>query len=124
LLFVDILMNLPAHHIAIENPVGIISSRIRPADQYIQPYWFGADASKKTGLWLKNLPHLCPNEYVLPRMVNGKPRWGNQTDGGQNKLGPSPTRAHERSRTYPGIARAMAVQWSYHINLCRNGVRQ
>lgn len=105
------LMLAPIPKIALENPVGCISTRIRPFDQAIHPYQFGDDASKKTCLWLKHLPTLVPTDFVLPRVVNGKPRWSNQTDSGQNKLGPSVTRAMERSRTYPGIARAMAEQW-------------
>ena len=110
--FVQMLMDAPAKYICIENPVSCISSRIRKPDQIIQPYQFGHDASKKTCLWLKNLPPLTTTQYVEPRWVDGKPRWANQTDSGQNKLGPSPTRAMERSRTYEGIARAMAEQWS------------
>lgn len=109
--FVKKLMDAPIHRIAIENPVGCISTRIRPADQYIQPYEFGEDASKKTGLWLKNLPLLVPTDLVPPRIVNGKKRWGNQTDSGQNKLAPSDDRWRERSRTYQGIADAFAAQW-------------
>lgn len=102
----------------IENPVGCISTRIRKPDQYIQPYQFGEDASKKTGLWLVNLPNLIPTKYIEPRWVfpNGRdskplPRWGNQTDSGQNKLPPSKNRWQIRSDTYPGIARAMLEQW-------------
>jgi hypothetical protein len=109
--FVRILMNAPIHHIAIENPVGRISTAIRPADQYIQPHEYGHDASKRTGLWLKNLPALTPTAHVAPRIVNGKPRWSNQTDSGQNRLGPSPDRWKRRSETYTGIAAAMATQW-------------
>ena len=109
--FVRQLMDAPIPRIAIENPVGCISTRIRPADQYIQPYDFGDNASKKTGLWLKGLPPLRPTDYVEPRWVSGKPRWANQTDSGQNRLGPSDDRWKERSRTYPGIAHAMAQQW-------------
>lgn len=97
--------------IAIENPIGCISSKYRKPDQVIQPYQFGHDASKSTCLWLKNLPLLRPTSYIEPRIVDGKKRWSNQTDGGQNKLGPSDTRAMERSRTYEGIAAAMAGQW-------------
>jgi len=111
LAFVRLLMDAPIPRICIENPVGVISTRIRPADQYIQPYQFGEDASKKTGLWLKNLPKLEPTEYIEPRYVNGKPRWGNQTDSGQNRLGPSEYRWKVRSKTYWGIANAMATQW-------------
>lgn len=111
LLFVRRLMEVNIPHIAIENPVSIISSRIRKPDQIIQPYEFGDDASKKTCLWLKKLPNLVPTEYIEPRIVNGKPRWSNQTDSGQNKLGPSETRAKQRSVTYQGIAKAIAYQW-------------
>lgn len=103
-------------HVAIENPVGVMSSRYRKPDQYIQPYQFGEDASKKTGLWLHNLPPLVPTEYVEPRIVNGKPRWSNQTDSGQNRLGPSSDRWKLRSSTYHGIAKAMAEQWTDYID--------
>lgn len=101
--------NIPK--IALENPIGRISSAYRKPDQIIQPYMFGDDASKSTCLWLKNLPVLTPTNYVEPRIVNGKNRWANQTDSGQNRLGPSETRAKERSKTYQGIANAMAEQW-------------
>jgi hypothetical protein len=96
----------------LENPQGIISSRIRPPDQYIQPYEYGEDASKKTGLWLNKLPLLASTRRVQGRIVSGKERWANQTDSGQNKLGPSDTRWRERSRTYDGVAQAMAEQWA------------
>ena len=96
--------------ICIENPVGIISKYVKPT-QYIQPYEYGEDASKKTCLWLKGLPPLQPTKYVEPRIVNGKKRWANQTDSGQNKLGPSESRGHDRSLTYQGWADAMAEQW-------------
>ena len=102
----------------LENPVGIISSRIRKPDQIIQPYEFSDDASKKTCLWLNRLDHLPKNpaKRFPGRWVacNGKPveRWANQTDSGQNRLGPSPTRWKERSRTYAGIAQAMADHWA------------
>jgi hypothetical protein len=116
----------------IENPVGCISTRIyyeplieryivlpKPepkiavkATQIIQPYEYGHDASKKTCLFLHNLPKLKGTTYVQPRLVNGRPRWGNQTDSGQNRLGPSEDRGDIRSITYTGIAEAMAKQWS------------
>ena len=111
LAFVEALMNANVSRIAIENPVGRIGTAIRPADQYIQPYEFGHDASKRTGLWLKNLPPLLPTQTVAPRMVDGRPRWANQTDSGQNRLAPSADRWRERSKTYEGIAEAMADQW-------------
>ena len=105
--------------IAIENPVCIMSTLWRKPDQIIQPYNFGHDASKATCLWLKGLPLLKETEYVAPRIVPhpsgeeglAKPRWSNQTDSGQNKLGPSDDRAMIRSVTYQGIADAMAAQW-------------
>jgi len=114
--FVRMLMAADIQRIAIENPVGKIGADIRPADQYIQPYEYGHDASKRTGLWLKNLPLLRPTSYIHPRMVlcsDGKrrPRWGNQTDSGQNKLAPSEDRWKLRARTYEGWAEAMADQW-------------
>lgn len=109
--FVRLLMDAPIPRIAIENPVSIISSRIRKPDQIIQPWQFGHDASKQTCLWLKGLPGLRPTQIVEPRVVNGRKRWGNQTDGGQNRLSPSPDRWKIRSATYSGIAAAMADQW-------------
>lgn len=125
-------------HIAIENPVGHLSTAVRKPNQIIQPYQFGEDASKATCLWLKGLPQLEQTKYVEPRWVCQKcgsrrtreqlrlekgcgacgaeeglvrPRWANQTDSGQNKLGPSTNRAKIRSTTYLGIANAMALQW-------------
>lgn len=109
--FVRLLMAAPIERIALENPVSVISSRIRKPDQVIQPYQFRHDASKKTCLWLKNLPLLRPTGFVEPRVVAGKQRWGNQTDSGQNVLGPSDDRWKERSKTYEGIAEAMSNQW-------------
>jgi len=167
--FVRLLMDSSIPRIAIENPISVISSRIRKPDQIIQPWRFGEDASKKTCLWIKNLlplamylhdvippqgwqtvlcasdmldcemcgepfctecnehyadcQHIGPTEDdVTYKTFDGvyfgtrqKPApkmiWGNQTKGGQNKLGPSPDRWKERSRTYQGIANAMAEQW-------------
>jgi hypothetical protein len=113
LAFVTTLMTAPVPRIAIENPVSVISTRIRKPDQIIQPWMFGDDASKRTCLWLTGLPLLQHDsrDYVHGRLVNGKPRWANQTDSGQNRLAPSVDRWAKRSATYPGIARAMAVQW-------------
>ena len=110
--FVNMLL-APIPRVCIENPVGCASTRIRKPDQYIQPYMFGHDASKKTGLWLRGLPLLesGPEAWIEPRIVDGKPRWANQTDSGQNKLPPSENRWKERSKTYAGIAEAMAEQW-------------
>jgi hypothetical protein len=108
LAFVHLLLNSGIPRIAIENPVGAINTRICKPSQMIQPWQFGDNASKRTCLWLKNLPPLVPTD-ILPLPASG--RWANQTPSGQNKLGPSPTRWKERSKTYPGIARAMADQW-------------
>lgn len=97
--FVRWLMNLPIDKIAIENPVSVISSRIRKADQYIQPWQFGHGETKKTGLWLKNLPLLEPTNIVDGREAR------------IHKMPPGENRWKERSKTYPGIAEAMAEQW-------------
>jgi len=112
--FMD-LYNCGIPKIAIENPIGVMSTEFRKPDQIIQPYNFGNDASKSTCLWLNNLPKLTHTQYAEPRVVNGKKRWSNQTDSGQNKLPPSKDRAKLRSKTYPGIAKAMAEQWTNKI---------
>lgn len=92
-----------------------------PASQTIQPHEFGDDASKATCLWLRDLPLLVATHAPdadffaqpgpAPRIVGGLPRYANQTDSGQNRLAPSPTRAAERAVTYAGVARAMSLQW-------------
>lgn len=109
--FVSKLLGTPIRKIALENPIGVLSTRLRKPDQIIQPYDFGEDASKATCLWLKGLPKLRGTHYVEPRLADGKKRWANQTDSGQNKLGPSEDRWKKRSVTYQGIADAMASQW-------------
>lgn len=109
--FVSLLWAAPIPRIAIENPIGHLTQHIGKADQTIQPNQFGDDASKATCLWLKNLPKLVPTKHIAPRIVNGRPRWANQTDTGQNKLPPSDDRAMLRAATYPGIAAAFAEQW-------------
>jgi site-specific DNA-cytosine methylase len=111
LMFVRGLLDADIPRIALENPVSIISSRIRKPDQVIQPWQYGHDASKTTCLWLKRLPPLRPTAHVAPRMIDGRPRWANQTNSGQNKLAPSADRWALRSKTYQGIADAMAEQW-------------
>ena len=110
--FVHQLLDAPIARIALENPIGCISTRIRKPDQTIQPWQFGHDASKATCLWLKGLPLLTATDSIAPRLVNGRKRWANQTDSGQNKLPPSADRWKIRSETYKGIADAMANQWS------------
>jgi len=106
--FVRLLLGAPIPKIALENPIGCISTRILPPDQIVQPWMFGHDASKATCLWLVGLPLLQPTN-VLP---GGKTaRRANQTASGQNKLPPSADRWKIRSETYSGIADAMANQW-------------
>ncbi len=105
------LYNCGINKVAIENPIGVMSSIFRKPNQVIHPYNFGDDASKSTCLWLKNLPRLNGTRYVEPRIINGQKRWANQTDSGQNKLSPSDNRAELRSKTYHGIAKAMSDQW-------------
>ena len=110
--FVRLLMGANVPHIALENPVGAISTRIRKPDCIIHPWQHGHPESKTTCLWLNNLPALKPTN-ILQKPESG--RWENQTPSGQNKLAPSPDRWKERSKTYPGIAEAMAEQWSAFV---------
>lgn len=113
--FVMRLAHAEIERIAIENPIGCLSSEWREPDQFIQPYEYGDDACKKTCLWLKNLQPLKPTSFYPPRLaVAGKGyalRWGNQTDSGQNKETPSDDRWMSRSTTWPGWADAMSAQW-------------
>ena len=117
--FVRLLLDAPIPFIALENPIGCISSAIREPDQIVQPWMFGDDASKATCFWLKNLQPLVATNYTFPRIALDKGkfamRWANQTDSGQNKLGPSEDRAQIRSVTYQGIADAIADQWGRHV---------
>ncbi len=107
--FVRLLMNAPIPKIAIENPVSIISSRIRRPDQIIQPWQFGHEATKTTCLWLKNLPPLTYTNVVgrgerhVTKSGRSLPKWYN--------LPPSEDRWKVRSATFSGIAEAMADQW-------------
>ncbi len=109
--FVLRLWELPVNKIGIENPIGRLTRVLGAPSQIIQPFMFGHDASKATCLWLRGLPKLIGTEEVAPRYVNGLPRWANQTNSGQNREPPGPMRARRRSKTYPGIAAAMAEQW-------------
>lgn len=118
--FVRLLLGSRAKRKCLENPaVGAINTRIRKPDQVIHPHQFGHDASKGTGLWLECLPPLVPTSHIPPRMVNGRPRWANQTDSGQNKLTPGPDRWKERARTYSGWSDAMADQWGRFLRQSR-----
>lgn len=97
--FVQVLMAAPILMIAIENPISIISSKIRKPDQIIQPWQFGHGETKATCLWLKGMPKLIPTKIVEGRVAK------------VHRMPPSPNRWKERSRTYQGIADAMAKQW-------------
>jgi len=97
--FVRTLLNAPIERIALENPVSIISSQIRKPDQIIQPWQFGHGETKATCLWLKNLPLLTPTNIVEGREAR------------VHMMPPGPDRWKERSRTFAGIAKAMAEQW-------------
>ena len=97
--FVRLLLEADIPKIALENPISIISSKIRKPDQIIQPWQFGHGETKATCLWLKGLPKLVPTNIVEGREQR------------IHKMPPSPTRWKERSRTYQGIADAMAKQW-------------
>jgi hypothetical protein len=115
--FAEQLWDAPIERIAIENPKGALCafSKLMKATQLIHPYQYGDDASKETYLWLKGLSPLVPTSYIKPRIIDGKERWANQTDSGQNRLTPSSGRAKERSRMYQGIANAMATQWGTNV---------
>lgn len=97
--FVRLLMGAPIPRIAIENPISVISSKIRKPDQIIQPWQFGHGETKATCLWLKGLPKLRSTQIVEGREAR------------VHRMAPSPDRWKERSRTYAGIAEAMAEQW-------------
>lgn len=103
--FFNSLYNAPIRKICVENPIPHKYSKLPKHTQTIQPWQFGHDASKRTCLWLKGLPNLEPTEVIT------KDRYANQTPSGQNNLGPSKDRWKERSKTYQGIANAMASQW-------------
>lgn len=115
--FVRLLLNAPIKRIALENPIGVISTQIRKPNQIIQPWQFGHEAQKATCLWLKNLPLLRPTKIVdkgeMYVTKDGKKRGG----AWSMKLPPSPDRWKIRSRTFQGIAGAMAHQWSNPITL-------
>lgn len=103
--FVRWLMDLPIERIVIENPISIISSKIRKPDQIIQPWQFGHGETKATCLWLKNLPLLTPSNIVDGREAK------------VHKMPPGPDRWKERSRTYKGVAEAMATQWGHLVKV-------
>lgn len=99
LVFVQTLLDAPVERIALENPVSVISSRIRKPTQVVQPWQYGHGETKATCLWLKNLPKLTPTNVVDGREAR------------VHRMAPGPNRWRERSRTFQGIADAMAAQW-------------
>ena len=105
LFFVRYLMLAPIPRICIENPISIISSRLRKPDQIIQPWQFGHGEVKATCFWLKGLPPLAPTDVVEGR----EPR--------VHMMPPGPNRWKERSRTFEGVAKAMAAQWGVALPL-------
>jgi hypothetical protein len=122
LLFVKQLMNANIKHIAIENPISVISTKLCKPDQIVQPYWFGDSASKSTCLWIKNLPKLEPTNMVDKGQFkewigkNGKtkkqPMWYYEA---LTKAKTTEERRGLRSKTFQGIADAMANQWGNYI---------
>jgi hypothetical protein len=117
--FVQKLMDAPIEHIAVENPVSVISTKIRPPEQIIQPYWFGDSASKRTCLWLKNLPLIEPTNMVNPGEYyewidkNGKKkRQAKWYMDALNTAKNADERRTLRSKTFQGMADAIAYQWT------------
>jgi hypothetical protein len=114
------MVNFPAPRVAVENPRGIMSKLHRPPDQVIEPWWFGDPFAKKTCLWLKGLPLLVADNPVEPdgRVATGGGSWKADRAAGREGMSSYEdsegrrNRARVRSRTFPGVARAMADQWS------------
>lgn len=111
LAFVRALLDAPIPHIALENPISIISSKIKKPDQIFHPYHFGHPELKSTCLWLKNLPRLVETDNVYGKMMT-LPR--NQRER-VHLMPPGPNRARERARTFSGVGAAMAQQWGDHL---------
>lgn len=114
-------INAPCEHIAVENPVGVMSTVYRKADQIIQPYYFGDHARKGTCLWLKGLPYLVITDTVAPgEILDGGYSVGASANWAVDENGKilswnDPRTAKARSKTFPGVARAMADQWGKFI---------
>lgn len=115
-------VNSDCEHIAIENPVGYMNKKYRKPDQIIHPYYFGDNAKKRTCLWLTNLPLLIPTN-ILPEpkplyICNGEKCKGKKIgwcEGIRGTTGGQKSRSMARSKTFPGIAKAMAAQWSKYV---------
>lgn len=116
-------VNAPAPYVAVENPRGDMTRRWRPPDQYVQPHMFGEPLIKQTGLWLKGLPPLTADDPVEPagRVATGGGSWrtdmkhGRGANNGHEDGKGRKNRQRERNRTLPGVARAMAQQWTKFI---------
>lgn len=102
-------------HIAIENPVGVMGTAYRKADQIVQPYEYGDAARKSTCLWLKGLPKLIPTKIVEPKLTQYKCKNGKTVTFSSDYGGSGGESSKRRSKTYPGIAEAMSSQWSEYI---------
>lgn len=109
-------VNTKCKHVAIENPVGIMSTKYRKPDQIIEPYYFGDPERKATCLWLKNLSVLVPTEIVHPNIIKYKNGRGSSSNWHMKTISlPADERRKERSKTFPGIAKAMANQWGTYL---------
>ena len=116
--FFMMFVNADCEHIAIENPIGYISTHYRKPDQIIQPYFFGDNQRKATCLWLKGLPLLRPDNIVKPEIIHYKNGKGTDNPWHLNTLKlPKEERTRERSKTFPGIANAMAAQWGTYLDI-------
>lgn len=105
--------NADCERIAIENPIGVMSSEFRKPNQIVHPYMFGDPERKGTCLWLKNLPELVPTDVVEPRIITYKNGKGTDSPWHMETMGlPPAERSKMRSKTFPGIAKAMAEQWT------------
>lgn len=114
-------VNADCDHIAIENPIGYMNTHYREADEIIQPYEFGHPVRKATCLWLKNLPILKPTEMVKPELLKSGGKYYSgaalyvRDENGKILSYSDPRTAKERSKTFPGIAQAIAQQWSDYL---------
>lgn len=112
--FVRYFLCAQVKHIAIENPVGVLSTIIGPPTQIVQPWWFGVDQNKRTCLWLHNLPKLYKTD-VVPGIFR---------DHAVHYRGPLGNRSQDRSKTYKGFATAMAVQWTNYLTGTKHEIKK
>ncbi len=109
-------INADCERIAVENPIGYMSTYYKKATQIIQPYMFGEPERKATCLWLRGIPQLKPTKLVKPKVIHYKNGTGTDSPWHMNTMSlPPAERAKARSKTFPGIARAMAEQWGGYI---------